>query len=113
MAPCGRRDGTPRASHRARDPDQHKEAPISQQTTNHAGVPLHASLRVDSDRLEAMWRMSVQERDAAARRGELSLGEMLKWAARYPDEPAIVNGELFFLIALTPEIAELDESTRR
>jgi len=86
---------------------------MSQQTTNRAGVPLHASLRINPDRLEEMWRMSAQERDAAARRGELSLGEMLKWAARYPDEPEIVNGELFFLVALTPETAELDARASR
>jgi len=75
-------------------------------TTTRAGVLLAASLTVDPDRLAAMWRMSPQERSTAAHRGELSLGEMCRWAAHCPIEVEIVNDEFFFLAALEPELAE-------
>lgn len=75
-------------------------------TRSARGIPLTASLQVDPDRLQAMWRMSPDERSAAARRGELSLGEMCRWAARYPGEVELVHGEFFFIAALTPELTE-------
>ena len=67
------------------------------------------SLDVDEARLAAMWRMSSDERRAAAMRGELSLGEMLKWASRHPHEIPLLNGEWFFIAALTPELADADD----
>jgi hypothetical protein len=67
------------------------------------------SLHVDPERLERMWRMSADERRAAAYRGELSLGEMLKWASRHPREVPLLNGEFFFIAVLTPEVAEADD----
>ena len=70
------------------------------------GIPRPASLAIDPDRLEAMWRMSPGERRAAAHRGELSLGEMCEWAAGRPSEVDVVHGEFFFIAALTPELAE-------
>lgn len=70
------------------------------------GIRRCASADVDPDRLEAMWRMSAEERSAAAHRGELSLGEMCRWAARRPAEVELVHGELFFIAALTPELAQ-------
>jgi hypothetical protein len=79
-------------------------------TTERAGILLAASLTVDPDRLAAMWQMSPQERTTAAHRGELSLGEMCRWAARYPHEVEIVNGEFFFLAALEPEFAEAPDA---
>lgn len=75
-------------------------------STTRRGILLAASLTVDPDRLAAMWQMSPQQRSAAARRGELRLGEMCRWAARHPREVDIVNGEFFFLAALEPELAE-------
>jgi hypothetical protein len=75
-------------------------------TAARAGILLAASLSVDPDRLAAMWQMSPQERSTAAHRGEFSLGEMCRWAARCPCEVEIVNGEFFFLAALEPELAE-------
>jgi len=75
-------------------------------TTTRPGILLAASLTIDPDRLALMWRMSPQERSAAAHRGELSLGEMCRWAARCPSEVELVNGEFFFLAAFTPELAE-------
>jgi hypothetical protein len=71
------------------------------------------SLHVDEARLAAMWRMSPDERRAAAIRGELSLGEMLKWASRHPDEVPRLHGELFFIAVMTPEVADADEPAPR
>jgi hypothetical protein len=71
-------------------------------------------MRIDPARLARMWRMSPDERRAAARRGELSLGEMLKWAARRPHEVPLVNDEFFFIIELTPELCgDFDPPTAR
>jgi hypothetical protein len=53
--------------------------------------------------------VSPDERRAAAYRGELSLGEMLKWANRRPREVPLLNGEFFFIAVLTPEVAEADD----
>ncbi len=68
-------------------------------------LPLTASLVVDPERLARMWAMSRAERLAAAQQGQLSLGEMLRWAARAPQEIPTVNGprlngpgEFFFII---------------
>jgi len=61
------------------------------------GIPLSTSAHVDPERLARMWSLTTDEREAAARRGELSLGEMCKWAARYPDEIEIVNNEFWFI----------------
>ena len=75
--------------------------PASKRTTGRTrtGIPRVASPTIDEDRLARMWRMSADERCAAARRGELSLGEMLKWASRCQHEVPIVNGEFFFIVA--------------
>jgi hypothetical protein len=43
--------------------------------------------------------MRPVDRDAAARRGEFSLGELLAWARRAPHEVELVNGEFWFLAA--------------
>jgi hypothetical protein len=67
------------------------------------------SLQIDEARLAAMWRMSPDERRAAAIRGELSLGEMLKWASRHPDEVPRLHGEFFFIAVMTPDLADADE----
>lgn len=60
-------------------------------------LPLTASLAVDRERLQRMSSMRPVERDAAARRGEFSLGEMLAWASRAPNEVELVNGEFWFI----------------
>ena len=71
-------------------------------TTTTAGpqrtaLPLTASLAVNPERLQRMWSMRPADRDAAARRGEFSLGEMLKWAAREPSTVELVHGEFWFI----------------
>lgn len=60
-------------------------------------LPLTASLAVQRERCDRMWSMRPADRDAAARRGEFSLGEMLQWASRRPTEVELVNGEFWFI----------------
>ena len=61
------------------------------------------SLAVDPIRLEQLWSLTAEERVAAAQSGRLTLGEMLRWAARAPHEVPLVNGELFFITALSAD----------
>jgi len=57
-------------------------------------------------RLEAMWRMSPNERIAAMRRGDLSMEQCCAWAARYPRQVPLINGEWEFIAAYMPEVCE-------
>jgi hypothetical protein len=47
-------------------------------------------------------RPTSDQRRAAARRGELSYAEACKWAARFPDEVDLVDGEFWFISQHTP-----------
>jgi hypothetical protein len=67
-------------------------------------IPRVASLAIDPDRLQRIWAMTLQERQQAAHRGQLSLGEMLRWASRYPGEIELIDGELWFITALSDDI---------
>jgi hypothetical protein len=67
-----------------------------------------ASLTTSDERLERIWKMSCQQRLAAAQRGELTLDEMLRWAARRPHEVPLVDGEFFFITALSADIDDAD-----
>jgi hypothetical protein len=71
-----------------------------------AAIPLPASLAIDPDRLERIWAMTPAQRRQAAERGQLPLGEMLKWASRLPHEVPTVNGEWFFLAAYLTDNVE-------
>ena len=64
------------------------------------------SLVVDAERLERMWALRPTDWLAAARSGRLTLGEMLRWAARAPHEVPLVNGEFFFITALSADIED-------
>ena len=81
----------------------------AQQTQTRTAIPRPASLAIDPDRLERMWAMTPAQRRQAAQRGQLSLGEMLKWASRRPHEVPIVNGEFFFITAY---LADAEDSPR-
>ena len=73
-------------------------------TPAQAAIPAVASLKVDPERLERMWALSPAERLVAAQRGQFTLGEMLRWAARAPaGEVPLVDGEFFFLTALSAD----------
>jgi len=72
-------------------------------------LPTVARLTTTAERLAQMWNMTRQQRIAAAQRGELTLGEMLRWAARHPAEVPLVNGELFFITALSADADDEEE----
>lgn len=57
-------------------------------------------------RLRALWQMTVVQRVAAMRRGELTLEQCSAWAARHPEQLPLLNGEFEYLAALTPEVCE-------
>ena len=62
-------------------------------------IPGVASLQVNPERIERMWKMTAQQRVEAAQQGQFTLGEMLRWAARaapYGEVP-LVDGEWFFI----------------
>lgn len=63
-------------------------------------IPAVASLNIDPERLARMWTMTPAQRRHAAQTGRLTLGEMLAWARRAPNEIALVDGEWFFITAL-------------
>jgi hypothetical protein len=71
-----------------------------------AGIRRPASLTIDPERLERMWAMTPAQRRQAADRGQLSLGEMLRWAARHPNKVPLVDGEFFFIAGLLADSAE-------
>ena len=67
-------------------------------------IPAVASLAINPEQLARMWALSPAERVAAAQRGQFTLGEMLRWAARAPaGEVPLVNDEYFFITALSAD----------
>jgi hypothetical protein len=56
--------------------------------------------------------MTTAQRVHAAKTSQLTLGELLRWAARHPHEVPLVNGEFFFIAQLMPD-AEPAEAPRR
>ena len=60
--------------------------------------------RARQARLRALWQMTSSERVAAMRRGELTLEQCAAWAARYPEQVPLINGEFEYLAAFTPEV---------
>jgi hypothetical protein len=57
-------------------------------------------------RRRSLWQMTVAQRIAAMRRGELSLEQCAAWAARYPEQVPLLNGEFEYLAVLMPEVCE-------
>jgi hypothetical protein len=57
-------------------------------------------------RLRALWQMTPAQRIAAMRRGELTLEQCSAWAARYPEQMPLLNGEFEYIAVLTPEVCE-------
>ena len=80
-----------------------RETATQAQPQIHTAIPAVASLTVDAERLERLWAMNASQRREAARTGHLTLGEMLRWAAGAPHEVPLVNGEWFFITALSAE----------
>ena len=76
-----------------------------------AAIPATASLRVDPERIERMWAMRPADRIQAAHEGRFTLGEMLRWASRFPSEVEPVDGEFWFITAYLAD-AEDDSADR-
>ena len=68
-------------------------------------IPAVASLQVSSERIERMWQMTAAQRVEAARQGQFTLGEMLRWASRRPSEVELVDGEFWFITAFSADAA--------
>ena len=75
-------------------------------TAAREALPQVASLATTEERLARMWSMSSHQRIAAAQRGEFTLGEMLRWASRRPNEVPIIDGDFFFLSAYLADCVE-------
>jgi len=58
------------------------------------------------ERREALRRLGRQGRLAAYRRGEFDLDSCCLWAAAYPHEVPLLNGEFEFIARTTPEVCE-------
>jgi len=74
-------------------------------TETRTPIPTLASLRVRPERIERMWQMTAAQRVEAARQGQFTLGEMLRWAARHPDELDLVDNEFWFITAFSADAA--------
>jgi hypothetical protein len=64
------------------------------------------ALEVRKARLANLWKMTVSQRINAMRKGQLSLEQCAAWAARYPEQMPLINGEFEYLAAFTPEVRE-------
>lgn len=49
--------------------------------------------------------MTVEQRIAAMRRGELTMTQLFAWASRHPEQVPLIDGEFEFIAAFTPEVA--------
>ncbi|HEY1357051.1 MAG TPA: hypothetical protein VGF21_01985 [Thermoleophilaceae bacterium] len=73
---------------------------------------LHASELVgrlgagNRERITALRRMSPAQRLDAYRRGEFDFDTCSTWAAAYPHEVPLINGEFEFIARLTPEVLD-------
>jgi hypothetical protein len=81
------------------------ETAHSQQRT---AIPATASLRVDPERIERMWAMRPDERIRAAHEGQFTLGEMLRWASRFPSEVQLVHRDFWFITAYLADAVGID-----
>jgi hypothetical protein len=77
-----------------------------QNSKQRGAIPRSASVQIDREHLARLWSLTPAEREAAARRGEFSLGDMWQWSARCPQEVELVDGEFWFLAIYTPEHAD-------
>ena len=87
-----------RRADRARD-----EVPVS---SLHLTELLAGQLAARRERREALRRLGRQGRLAAYRRGEFDLDSCCLWAAGYPHEVPLLNGEFEFIAINTPEVRE-------
>ena len=62
--------------------------------------------RARAARLRPLWQLSVPERIAAMRRGELTYEQLAAWSARHPEQVPMVHGEFEWIMAKTPDAVE-------
>lgn len=62
--------------------------------------------RAREARLRGLWQMTVPQRIAAMRRGELTLEQCAAWAARHPEQVPLLNGEFEYIAMFTPEVCD-------
>jgi hypothetical protein len=67
---------------------------------------LAAAQRARQAHLRSLWQMSVEERVAAMRRGELTLKQLAAWSARHPQQIPMLHGEFEWIAISTPEVCE-------
>jgi hypothetical protein len=65
-----------------------------------------ARLERKRQHLAPLWEMTVEQRIAAMRRGELTMTQLFAWASRHPEQVPLIDGEFEFIAAFTPEVAE-------
>ena len=82
----------------SKDKQAQQQATLNEQTTG--------ALKDREARLKRLWKMTVSQRVNAMRKGELSLEQCAAWAARYPEQVPLINGEFEYLAAFTPEARE-------
>jgi hypothetical protein len=62
--------------------------------------------RARNGRLRSLWQMTVEQRIAAMRRGELSRAQLSAWSARHPEQVPQLHGEFEWIAIRTPEVCE-------
>jgi hypothetical protein len=105
----GRRSSAPgraaRGAQRVPDPSS-EEMAQQQESTETFTEQLARRERERRGRLRSLWQMTVPERIAAMRRGELTYEQLAAWSARHPDQLPVIHGEFEWIIAKTPEACE-------
>ena len=62
--------------------------------------------RARQGRLRSLWQMSVEQRIAAMRRGQLTYEQLAAWSARYPEQIPRINDEFEWIAIKMPEVCE-------
>ena len=62
--------------------------------------------RARQGRLRSLWEMTVDQRIAAMRRGDLMREQLAAWSARHPDQVPMLNGEFEWIAVRMPEVCE-------
>jgi hypothetical protein len=65
-----------------------------------------ARLERKRQHLAPLWEMTVEQRIAAMRRGELTMTQLCAWSSRYPDQIPLIDGEFEFIAAFLADVAE-------
>ena len=89
------------------DPRQYRDRTGEPDLADYPNYWAHTEARLERkrERLAPMWEMTVEQRIAAMRRGELTMTQLFAWAARYPEQVPLIDGEFEFIAAFTPEVA--------